>query len=197
MIKYLSSLAGFALIAIAFSAFTFLPAKPWKVDKAHSAVTFSINHLFTPVEGRFDQFDGRFVFDPENLSESEADFTIKVSSVNTQQQKRDTHLQSADFFNAAEYPEMRFQSTRFKKKKGEYVVYGNLTIREVTKEIALPFKVLGVGPHPMMEGAQVMGIQAETTLLRSDFGVGTGSWAATMVVGDEVNVKINLEATTK
>ncbi|MBI1228105.1 MAG: polyisoprenoid-binding protein [Bacteroidetes bacterium] len=191
--------SALAIVATLFS-FTLLmaPAKQWKVDKAHSAISFSINHLFTAVEGRFLQFEDEFLFDPNNLQESKASFTIDVASVNTQEQKRDQHLQSADFFDAEKFSKIKFTSTRFESKGGNnYVAYGKLTIKDVTKEITLPFKVLGTTDHPMMKGTKVMGIAAETTINRNDYGVGTGSWAATMVVGDQVNVKINLEATSK
>ena len=190
---------GLAIAAALFS-FTLLlaPAKHWKVDKAHSAITFSVNHLFTPVEGRFQKFDDEFLFDPENLQESKASFSIDVTSVNTQESKRDKHLQSPDFFDAGKYPAIKFASTRFEKKNGNsYVAYGKLTIKDVTKDIELPFKVLGTADHPMMKGTKVMSIQSELSLNRNDYGVGTGSWAATMVVGDEVNVKITLEANSK
>lgn len=189
---------GLLLAATLFS-FTVLlnPPKQWEVDKAHSAVTFSIKHFFTPVDGRFDNFEGEFLFDPENLEESKADFTIDVASVNTQNGKRDQHLQSADFFNAEQFPKIKFTSTGFQKKKKAYVMNGKLTIKDVTKDVSIPFQVLGVGDHPMMEGAKVMGIQAQTTINRNDYGVGTGSWAATMVVGGEVSITINLEATSK
>lgn len=190
---------GLAIAAALFS-FTVLmaPAKQWSVDKAHSAITFSVNHLFTPVEGRFQKFDDEFLFDPENLKESKASFSIDVASVNTQETKRDNHLQSADFFDAEKYPKMKFASTRFESKGGNnYVAYGKLTIKDVTKDIALPFKVLGTADHPMMKGTKVMSLQSELSLNRNDYGVGTGSWAATMVVGDQVNVKITLEATNK
>jgi polyisoprenoid-binding protein YceI len=190
---------GLAIAAALFS-FTVLmaPAKQWSVDKAHSAITFSVNHLFTPVEGRFQKFDDEFLFDPENLKESKASFSIDVASVNTQESKRDNHLQSADFFDAKKYPKMKFASTRFESKgDNNYVAYGKLTIKDVTKDVALPFKVLGTADHPMMKGTKVMSLQSELNLNRNDYGVGTGSWAATMVVGDQVNVKITLEATNK
>lgn len=190
---------GLAIAATLFS-FTLLlaPAKQWKVDKAHSAITFSVNHLFTPVEGRFQQFEDEFLFNPDNLEESKASFSIDVASVNTQESKRDKHLQSADFFDAKKYPEMKFTSTRFEKKgDNNYVAYGKLTIKDVTKDVALPFKVLGTADHPMMKGTKVMSLQSELSINRNDYGVGTGSWAATMVVGDEVNVKITLEANSK
>ncbi len=186
--------------AVIFTLFAFSAglAQNWKVDKAHSTVSFSVNHFFTPVNGRFDQYEGTFLFDPENLSESKADFTIKVASVKTQDTKRDNHLQSGDFFDAEKYPDIHFASARIEKKDGQnYIAHGKLTIRDVTNEIALPFTVLGVTDHPMMKGTTVMGIQAEAKLNRNDYGVGSGSWAATMVVGDEVNIKIILEANHK
>ncbi|TAK36610.1 MAG: polyisoprenoid-binding protein [Saprospiraceae bacterium] len=189
---------GLAIAAALFS-FTLLltPPKHWSVDKAHSAITFNVTHLFTPVEGRFQKFEDNFFFDPENLQESKASFTIDVASVNTQETKRDNHLQSADWFDAQKFPSIKFASTRFEKKgDNSYVAYGKLTIKDVTKDVALPFKVLGIADHPMMKGAKAMSIQSEIALNRNDYGVGAGSWAGTMVVGDNVNVKIVLEATS-
>ena len=194
-IIYLSFISTVIFSLFAFSADS---VQNWKVDKAHSTVSFSIKHFFTPVNGRFDEYEGTFLFDQDNLSESKADFTIKVASVNTQDIKRDNHLQSGDFFDAKKYPVIHFVSSSFEKKDGQnYVAHGKLTIRDVTNEIALPFTILGVTEHPMMKGTTVMGIQAEAKLNRNDYGVGSGNWAATMVVGDEVNIKIILEVNHK
>lgn len=118
---------SFAILSVfaATMAFTTVTAPPaeWKVDKPHSAITFSIKHFFTPVNGRFHDFDGDFIFDPENLAASKVDFTVQVNSVDTENEKRDKHLQSADFFNAEKYSTMRFVSTRFKKKgKNSYIL---------------------------------------------------------------------------
>jgi len=169
-------------------------ASMWQIDKSHTAVTFEINHFFSTVPGRFNSLDGNIHFDPNNLANSKIDIVIPVSSVNTQEQKRDDHLKSEDFFNAAKYPNMKFVSSRIEKKSNtEYVAHGKLTIRDVTKDIALPFKITGQMEHPMMEGTMILGLAASTNIKRSDFGVGTGSWAATMVVGDEVNIAINME----
>ncbi len=190
--------SGLAIVAALFS-FTYLLAPPtqWKVDKAHTSVGFSINHFFTPVQGAFQKFDGDIKFDPDNLSQSKVIFTVEVASVSTQDAKRDKHLQSGDFFDAKQFPQMKFASSHFEKKgENDYVAYGKLTIKDVTKEIALPFKVLGVADHPMMKGSKMIGISAETSINRNEYGVGTGSWAATMVVGDNVNIKITLEGTS-
>lgn len=191
-IKKISILAIAALISV-FSI-NAQNASNWKLDKAHTSVNFSISHFFSTVNGRFNDFDGTFLFDPANLKGSKADFAISVKSINTDVKKRDDHLQSSDFFDAEKYPNITFQSTKFEKKSGNnYIVYGNLTIKNTTKQIKLPFKVLGEVEHPMMKGTWVLSLSAETKIKRSDYGVGVGNWAATVVVGNEVDIKINME----
>ncbi|PVX52441.1 polyisoprenoid-binding protein YceI [Balneicella halophila] len=173
-------------------------APKWEVDKMHTSVDFSINHFFSSVTGNFKEFDGAIYFDPNNLEGSKAEFSIAVNSVDTDNEKRDNHLASADFFNAEKYPKMTFVSTKFEKKgTNDYLVHGKLTIKDVTKNIALPMKVLGTMTNPMMEGHTLMGLSFDTTLDRTDYGVGTGSWAATAVVGDEVKVHIPMEVNRK
>jgi polyisoprenoid-binding protein YceI len=163
-------------------------------DKAHTSVNFSINHFFSAVTGKFTQFDGTFNFDPANLKGSKAFFSIPVSSVNTSDKKRDKDLQSANFFDAKKYPNMTFTSTSFQKRSdNEFVAHGKLTIRDVTKDVALPFKITGEMEHPMMKGTVIMGLQLHTKINRTEYGVGTGSWATTMVVGDETDITINME----
>jgi len=192
---HLSFLAVAVLTVFAFSS---IPSQKWEVDKAHSGVNFSITHFFTPVNGRFENYKGTFLFDANNLTESKVDFTIQVASVNTQNAKRDKHLQSGDFFNAESFPDIRFVSTKIVKKgKNKYLAHGKLTIKDVTKDIALPFTVLGTTDHPMMKGTKVMSIKAETTINRNHYGVGTGDWAATMVVGSDVNIEIIMEVNSK
>lgn len=185
-----------AAIALIFSLFSLNAqnATMWQLDKSHSSVNFSVGHFFSSVTGRFNDFSGEFYFDPNNLKGSKVDFTIIVKSVNTDEKKRDEHLISDDFFDGNKYPKITFKSTRFEKKSGnDYIVHGNLTIKNTTKHIALPFKVLGEVEHPMMKGTIVLGLSATTKIKRNDYGVGTGNWAATLVVGDEVDININLE----
>jgi polyisoprenoid-binding protein YceI len=199
--RSLNSLIRFSIIGMLvfvvgiFAAFSPLAdATKWKVDDAHSSVSFAIDHGFVPTTGRFDKFKGDLNFSPENLADSKADFTIDINSVNTQETKRDNHLKSEDFFNAKEYPSMRFVSSKFTKVDDKnYIAHGKLTIRNVTKDIELPFKVLGIGQHPAKKGTTVMGIKAKTTIDRTDYEVGTGSWAATAIVGDEVEITIIME----
>lgn len=187
---------SFAVLFTALSVFTVNAqnATMWKVDKAHTSVNFSVNHFFSAVTGKFTSFEGSINFDPANLQGSSVNFTIPVKSVNTDDSKRDKHLQSADFFDAKSYPNMTFASTRFEKKSDkDYVVYGKLTIRNISKDIVLPFKITGEMEHPMMKGTIILGLASTIKINRNDYGVGTGSWATTMVVGDNVDININME----
>ncbi len=198
MTKFVS-LTKTALASMVFwvTAHNTATAQTWNIDKNHTKISFEINHFFTPVEGYFNDFEGSLDFNPDNPEQSSTSFTIKVNSVKTDSEKRDKHLQSADFFNAAKFPEMKFSSTRFEKTDDGYVVKGNLTIRDVTKPVEVPFKVLGRGDHPMKKGMELIAIKGGLTINRNDFGVGTGSWAATTVVGDEVAIKIVIEGNRK
>jgi polyisoprenoid-binding protein YceI len=169
-------------------------APAWAIDKAHSTVQFKVRHFFTPVPGSFDQFDGVIKFDPANLDGSSIDVNISVGSINTNNSDRDEHLRSADFFDTAGYPEMHFKSSSIRQEgENRYVAEGSLTIRDVTREIELPFEFLGAMEHPMRANTTVAGFRAEYQLMRTDFGVGSGSWAMTAVVGDEINIEILME----
>ena len=169
-------------------------ATMWKIDMPHTSVNFSINHFFSSVQGKFTDFDGMIHFDPNNLKGSKANFSVSINSVNTDDAKRDKHLKSKDFFYANAYPKMSFNSTKFEKKSDkEYLIHGKLTIKDKTKDVILPMKITGKMEHPMMKGTIILGVVIDTTIDRTDYGVGTGDWAATMVVGDEVRIHIPME----
>lgn len=169
-------------------------ATSWQIDKSHSAINFTINHFFTPVDGTFNDYEAEVIFDPENLNNSSIDVTIDVASVNTRNDRRDGHLQSDDFFNTESYPNIRFVSNRITQDgENSFIAHGELTIRDITIEYNLPFELLGVMDHPMRENSKVAGIVANAELMRNDFGVGTGDWRATAVVGNKVNIRLNLE----
>jgi polyisoprenoid-binding protein YceI len=171
-------------------------ATAWQIDRAHSAINFTINHFFTPVDGSFDDYEATVNFDPNNLEGSSIDVTIPVESVNTRNQRRDNHLKSEDFFNTAQWPNIRFVSHTIESLgDNQFVAHGELTIRDNTHSFELPFELLGVMDHPMRENTKVAGIVADAQLMRTDFGVGVGDWAATVVVGDRVNIRLNLELT--
>lgn len=171
-------------------------ATAWQIDRSHSAVNFTISHFFTPVDGSFDDYQATVNFDPNNLEESSIDVTIPVESVNTRNERRDNHLKSEDFFNASEWSNIRFVSSNIELVgNNQFVAHGELTIRDVTHSFELPFELLGVMDHPMRENTKVAGIVANAELMRTDYGVGVGDWAATAVVGNKVNIRINLELT--
>jgi len=170
----------------------------WTVDKDHSSINFSVRHFFTPVNGRFNDFEADIQFSPDNPQDSQIDITIPIAHVNTENTRRDNHLNSEDFFNSEQWPNMRFVSTNIQKTgDNQFVAKGELTIRDVTKTIEMPFELLGIMDHPMIENTKVAGISANTKIKRTDFGVGVGDWAATMVVGDDVDISINMELNTK
>lgn len=168
----------------------------WSIDRAHSNINFTITHFFTPVDGSFEDYSAEIIFDPADLENSSIDVTIPVSGINTENQRRDNHLKSEDFFNAEEWPHIHFVSNSIEQTgENKFVAHGELTIRDETRELDLPFELLGVMDHPMQDGKKVAGITAGTQLNRTDFGVGVGDWAATAVVGDEVDIQLNLELT--
>lgn len=192
---------GFLAIAFfAISAFTNLPtneklnATLWKVDQAHSNLNFQITHFFTPVNGKFHDYTSEIYFSPDNLEESSINVEVMVGSIDTNNEKRDGHLQSDDFFNAEKYPKMTFKSSKITSEgNNNFIAHGQLTIKDVTKDVKLPFTLLGVKDHPMKENTKVAGIKGNLKIDRTTYDVGVGDWAATAVVGDEVDISFALE----
>ncbi len=173
----------------------------WAFDPAHTEIKFSVNHFFTPVTGRFEEFEAALNYDPENPAGSTVEVRIPVASVNTGNAKRDDHLRTADWFEVAKYPYITFKSTSVRAAgNGQLVARGPLNIKGVSREIELPIALLGQQQIPemmreMLGGTQeVASFKASTAVDRGDFGVGVGSWAATMVVGSEVDIEILAEA---
>ncbi len=195
-------LAGLVLLAAGTGATAFADdASSWTLDPAHTEVRFSVNHFFTPVKGRFAEFEVDLVYDPENPQASSVEARIPVSSVDTGNARRDDHLRSADWFEAERHPYITFKSKSVRADgEGRLVARGPLTIKGVSREIELPIVLLGHQPIPepmreMLGGTrEVASFQASTAVERGDFGVGVGSWAATMVVGSEVDIEILAEA---
>lgn len=175
-------------------------APAWDVDAAHSSVNFSVRHFFTPTTGKFDNFDATVNFSPDDLAGSSVMFSIDVASVDTDNEKRDGHLQTADFFDAEKFPKITFQSTEFiDKGNGLYHVKGNMTIKDITKAVEIPVNFLGVkdNPMPQMKGKKVAGFQINTVINRSDYGVGTGNYATDAIIGDDVKVEVFVEVHSK
>jgi polyisoprenoid-binding protein YceI len=195
MKRLFSWLAALLLSATALQA---QEAPKWKIDQSHTSVNFVATHFFSDVPGSFHTFSGDFRIDPENMAASTLHFTVQVKSVDTDNEKRDQHLRGEDFFHVSEYPTITFRSSEIEQTgKNQYKVYGKLSIREVSKEVALPVTVKGVMDHPMMKNTKILGLSIDTTLDRTEYNVGVGDWAATAVVGDEVEVDIDMELNRK
>jgi polyisoprenoid-binding protein YceI len=172
----------------------------WNVDRNHSQVGFVVRHFFTPVRGKFDSVNVALQFDPDDPSASSVAVTIAVSSVNTGHQRRDNDLRSPNFFDAATYPTITFTSSAVRATGPDaYVAAGTLTIKDVSKEIELPIRFLGRQELPTRDGGtrQVAGFEAGLTIDRRAFGVGTGDWARTNVVGGDVKIEVTIEASRR
>lgn len=169
-------------------------ADTYVIDAAHSDVTFTIRHLISKVTGRFNEFSGNFKIDLQDLDASSAEFTIKAASIDTRNEDRDKHLRSGDFFEVETYPEITFKSSKISKTgDNTYDVTGTFTMHGVSKEITLPVTYLGEVKDPW--GNLKVGFATSTTLDRKEYGI---VWnkaldAGGMILGDEVEVVINLE----
>jgi polyisoprenoid-binding protein YceI len=176
-------------------AYAPIPAGDYKLDPAHSRIGFAVRHLeINWVEGRFKDFAGTVHYDDKDVTKSTVEFTAKVASVDTEVEARDKHLRTADFFDAEKYPEMTFKSTGVERKnKDAYVLRGDLTIKGVTKPVALPFTIAGAVKDPW--GNTRFGVEAQTNINRRDFGINYGNaFAGGLDVGNEVTISLRLEA---
>ena len=183
----LLGIVTFGLLASAQAA-----VETYKIDPVHSSVGFTIRHFVSKVPGSFTKLDGAITVDRDNLENSLVEATIDVGSVSTANAQRDNHLKSPDFFDAAKFASMTFKSKSWKKTGDDsFDVTGDLTIRDVTKEVVLKVKLLGFGPG--MRGAMLSGWEAATTLHKADFGV-KGPAMLGAALGDEVGVTIGIEA---
>lgn len=178
-------------LAITTSAFA---QTTWKLDNSHSSVKFSVEHLMvSETEGNFKAFDGTLSAKNADFTDADITFTVDVKTINTDNEMRDKHLQSDDFFNAEKFPQMKFKGTSFKKVSGnKYVLEGDLTIRDVTKKVKFDVVYRGTQKDPY--GNTKAGFKATGSIKRLEYGL---KWnvmtEATAVVADEVNIVINLE----
>lgn len=173
----------------------------WNVDVPHTGIGFSVKHFFTPVRGEFKEYEVEFNFDRENPANSSVRIRIDVASVETGNAKRNAHLLSEDFFDAATYPYITFESREVVQiSETRLVVRGPLSIKGEVRDVDLPVTILGVRDIPeemqqMLGGiTELASFETNLQIDRNDFGVGVGSWAATMVVGGEVRIDIAVEA---
>jgi len=167
----------------------------WNVDNVHSSVKFSVPHLvISEVEGSFKKFSGTLTSAKPDFTDAAINFTADVNSINTDNEMRDKHLKSDDFFNAAQYPEMTFKSTSFKKLSGnKYELYGNLTIRNTTKPVK--FDVVYGGTAKDGYGNTKAGFKATTVINRFDYNLKWNNLteAGGATVGKDVTLDLKLE----
>lgn len=185
-----------SLIAVfLFLAASVFAQTNWTVDKSHSKVGFSVSHLvIAEVEGKFNNFDGNISTNGENFEDAKIDFTVDVNSIDTDNEGRDKHLKSDDFFNAEKFPKITFKGksmTKVGDKK--YKLIGDFTMRDVTKEIALDVKFNGTTKDPW--GNIKAGFKITGEVNRFDYGLKWNKTVETggLVVGDIVTLSINLE----
>ena len=179
-------------------------ADDWSVDEAHTEVNFSVSHFFTPVNGKFDDFEIELNYDADNPAKSTVSVKIPVASINTGNERRDNHLRSDDWFSADAHPYITFESKSVRKAGSDRLIAkGLLTIKGKAQPVELEIALLGTRQIPeqmqqMLQGArQVASFEADTSVDRAAFEVGVGTWATDMVVGKEINIKILLEAHQK
>lgn len=167
----------------------------WALDPAHSEIVFKVKHMmFTNVSGSFTQFEGSATTDGDDFNNASFDFSADVASVNTGNADRDGHLQSVDFFDAAQHPKLTFKSTAFtKKSEGEYTLTGDLSIHGVTKPVTLDVEFGGTAKDPW--GNTKAGLSATGKINRKDFGLTWNSALETggVLVGEEVKLAIELQ----
>lgn len=183
------SLLAAALFTFAGTAF----AAPvtYVIDPNHTDVIAQWSHFgFSNPSAHFGKADGVLVYDAEDVSASSVNVTLPLSGLNSFVEKFDTHLRSADFFEADKYPDATFKSTRVEAAgEGSLKVTGDLTIKGITRPVVLDVNVNNAGEHPMAK-RQTIGFDATASVLRSDFGLGKFAPA----VSDEVELRITAEA---
>ena len=188
------ALAAFMMV----SANAALAADEYSVDAAHSTVEFAVKHMvISTTKGSFSDVSGVIMYDDKDVTKSSVDVIIKTASVNTNNEKRDEHLKSPDFFDTAKYPDITFKSSKIEKTKEGLVMSGTLTIRGVSKQVSLPLELTDTMTDPW--GSVRFGAETRLEINRQDYGV---SWSNVMdngglVVSDKVKIEISVELIKK
>ncbi len=173
-------------------------ANVWTIDPSHSSLEFAVKHMmFTTAKGRFSGVKGEITIDNQNIANSRVEVEIDAATVDTRDEKRDEHLKAADFFDVEKFPALTFTSTKVETAGGSALtVTGDLTIRDVTREVVLAAEFNGEGKNPW--GQSVIGYSAATRIDRKDFGL---NWNAALetggvLVSDDVKISLEIEATS-
>jgi polyisoprenoid-binding protein YceI len=174
-----------------------IPSGQYAFDTNHTVIGFKVKHLeIALVQGRFKDFKGTVNFNDKDVTKSSVEFSAKIDSIDTGVDARNAHLKTADFFDAAKYPEMTFKSTKVEKKGKAYQLTGDLTIKGVTKQVTFPFTFTGAVNDPW--GGTRFGIAGSTVIDRRDYGITWGHpFAGGFDVANEVAVDLQIEAAAK
>ncbi len=168
-------------------------AKPWQVEDG-SRIGFTALQQGAPVDGGFEHFTAAIDFDPKDLGHSRVDVKIDTGSIATGHKDRDTLLRSTAFFDVERWPTAHFTSAKLiHRSEDAYEAHGKLTIRDVTRDVVLPFE-LTIGDAPAAPGKLIAEAKGELTISRLDYGVGKGDWASTKTVGENVVIRIEIKA---
>lgn len=191
MKRLLALLALLGLVASSQAA-----VEVYKIDQTHSAINYSLRHILSKYTSSFTKLSGDITVDRENLENSSVTATIDVAALTTDSEGRDKHIKSPDFFDVAKFPTATFKSKSWKKTgENTFDITGDLTIKDITKEVVLKTTLLGFGPG-MRPGTLLSGWEATTTIKKSDFGL-AGPAMLQKALGDEVAITINIEAGAK
>jgi polyisoprenoid-binding protein YceI len=166
----------------------------WNIDPTHSEVQFKVKHLvISTVTGSFDTFSATLEASADDFSDAKVTFSADVDSINTRNAQRDGHLKSGDFFDAAQYPKLSFESTKIEKAGSNYNLSGNLTIRNTTLPVVLDVEYGGTTVDPY--GQTKAGFEISGKVNRKDFGL---TWSALteaggLVVGDDIRLQLSVQ----
>ena len=195
MRKALGALALAGTMAMATPAMA--EVHTYMVDPDHTTVGFSVRHMFTNLHGQFNNFSGTFQMDPDTGQVTAVKAVVETTSVDTDHEKRDNHLRSADFFNVEKYPAMTFTGKVFKPVDGGTEITGDFTLLGVTKPLTLKAKFLGAGADPF--GNTRAGLSASGRINRKDFGMEFNKVldSGGLMIGDEVDINLEVEGIQK
>lgn len=180
-----------AILILFVSSFGYENTKQYQLDVHHTFVTFKVERFMVgEVSGRFNDLTGTISYDPEKKNSLSADITIKTKSIDTGMELRDGHLKSNIWLDTDKYPEITFKTKKVVEKKGQLMVKADLTIHGVTKEVEFPFILKGPFKDPT--GTETLGIQADLSINRQDFGIAFSKKMdnGEMFIGNEVKIEI-------
>ncbi len=173
-----------------------LTAGTWQVDASHSEIGFAVRHMMvSKTKGRFTEVSGTIVVADDVLA-STVEATAQAASIDTRDENRDGHLKSADFFDVEKWPTVTFRSTGIQEKGDQFVLDGDLTIRDQTRPVSFDLEFNGVAANPMADGRATAGFSASAEISRKDFGL---EWNVALetggvIVADKVTITLEIEA---